>query len=221
MPFRRRRNRRRSRRTRLSRARFRPRRRMIRRRRLTLPVERKFLDTVIQGTFPADAANVAPFLLNTAPQGIDAQSRQGFMSTAVSLFLNLTMTVTGGSAAQNYRVILVIDNSPQGVELTTQDFLENSNPVPAAIVVVQSLRNLSNTRRARVIMDRRFTTTNARNNVRLQKFMNFRIQTRYVGVGSAIINVDSGALWLFFISDQFIAGSPPAFALQARVRFVG
>lgn len=217
MPFRRRT--RRSRRPRRRRT-FR-RRRMRRFRPVRAPVERKMANLVLNGVVSADATPVVSAVLNDMPQGVSEFERIGFMNTCVSLRFLLTCRSNSGGNTANVRVLIVHDKQSDGQLLGIGDVLENTAINVDALIPIQSARNIQAARRLRVLMDRRMTFTLARNTISIKKFFRFRITTRWSAAAGGFANIESGAIYVFLLSDVIAANAPPGFSLDSRVRYVG
>lgn len=188
---------------------------------LMVPVERKIINAVISGVIEADATPVVSLVLNSCPQGTSEFERIGFKNTCVSLRFLLTVRNNSGGNTPNVRILVVHDKQSDGQLLGIGDVLENTMINVDALIPIQSGRNIQAARRCRVLMDRRLTFTLARNTISIRKFFRFRITTRWSAPAGGFANIESGALYVFMLSDIVMGAGPPGFSLDSRVRFVG
>ncbi len=197
---------------RMSRRPRRRRRRRGRRRRLALDPERKDVAGTVVGQTISTAGAI--FHINAANEGINPEDRIGRQALWLSATANMTFKMGTASGVPNsLRIWLIVDKNPNGVLITLADFLES--PTAATI----SNRNLDNRNRFKVMWTRRFTM-DADHRVRnLSFFKNFRIISRHSGGGAGIADVQNGAIYLIFASDQ--AADLPVLDFSRRVRFVG
>lgn len=191
------------------------RRRRMRRRRVVLDPEWKNLD-VGPVTFPVPNTIGIFTQLTDIDQGITALTRIG--RQVVITNVSATMQFTGGPTLVNGMYIkmwLVRDSVPAGVQFGLADLLTGMPPD------VFSFRNLSLTRRLKVLWTKtiRFDAALPSRIVRMNRRL--KNPVRYQGTGTGIADVETGALAFVFLSNQGVAAELPMLTLATRVRFVG
>lgn len=180
--------------------------------------EKKVIDTSVN-TYQVNTTGSFT-LLNGCVQGSDYDDRIGRKIVMRSVFIrgmvaseqsiNMATVGAGGSTSQCARMIVFLDNQPNGAAPAVTDLLNSASPF--------SQLNLNNRDRFRVLADETFafgpmkifgTTAGFADNQSelVERFIRLRHETIYnAGNAGTIGDINSGALYMFWIGDQ-IAGT--------------
>lgn len=194
--------------------------------------EAKTIDT---GAAPQVSTTGAFALLNGCIQGTDYTNRIGRKIMLKSLYIRgivasdvgVTMTSPAITVAQQARMIIFCDNQPNGATPAVLDLLNNATTV--------SQLNLNNRDRFKILVDKTFvldpivyntTATQsvaaATNQIRqYKKFKKLNMETIYnSGNAGTVGDMNTGALWLFWIGSQAVGvGTDATATWTCRVRF--
>lgn len=193
--------------------------------------ERKFYD-IDSGTVRANTTG-AFSLLSVPVLGSDFTNRIGRKILNKSLYIRgrvtITSAVTGAVntiGCQQARMIIVVDNQPNGAAPATTDLLKQS--------LVESQLNANNRDRFKVIKDKTFifepyinvtTATQAQSAVNrasydIKCYKKLNVETIFNGTnGGTIGDVNSGAIYMFWIGSNIAGGSDVSAILTTRIRF--
>ncbi len=178
----------------------------------------RFVDTELhEDTVAVTIANVtttgANVLLSTIGTGDDRNDRTGSQVTCRSLRLNFDLTV--GAIESIFRVLLFWDRQSNGTVPTLGDVLADVT-FPTLSVV-----NVDNVKRFRMISDRCYRTNTLGDHsaqcVRRRYKLTHKI--RYDGDGPAVADIVSGAITVFFVSDQVGGANSPSVSMFSQLWF--
>lgn len=197
-------------------------------------VERKVADLAV-ATYDANSTGV--FTLLAVPVlGSDYNQRIGRKITLKSVYVRgyvgtqqalQALASAAPASAQQARMIILLDNQPNGAVPVSTDLLVSANPT--------SQLNLNNRDRFKILCDKTFVfdpiiyTTTATQAVasasrqiyNIKKYKKLNIESIFNATnGGTIADINSGALYMFWIGTA-AAGNNDAYSqLSTRVRFV-
>lgn len=157
-------------------------------------------------------------LLNGMVRGDDISDRDKRIVKLHSIYLkwiiqhNVIDTIGGVC-----RIAIVLDKQPNGAAFTSSDLLSDITPIDN----VNSLRNLSNRKRFKLLKDIRVTTTSAGSNQSRcgEIYLNLKGITTVFNSGNtgAISDITSNAIYIYYVSTSAL--NAPEFSYHGRLRF--
>ncbi len=185
-------------------------------------VETKFFDVILDDGLVDSAGTVTNSLLLIA-QGLTAITRIGRRIIVRSLHWHINLTLGNQTdptkTSDVVRIILYVDRQANGATIAVLDFLESATFL--------SFRNLSNSKRFRVLMDKSFImqasafagngTANDSGRVVKQHHFNTRLNLKveYSAGGGAITELESNNIGVLAISEAGLT----TLTSKIRVRF--
>lgn len=198
-------------------------------------IEKKVSD-IGPGQFAANTTGQFSLLAAPIP-GSDYTNRIGRKTLIKSVYIRGIVTCeladkTGGasmlgvSPAQLARMIIFADMQPNGAAPAVTDLLKTADPTDQL--------NLNNRDRFRIYCDKQFainayaystTATQAvaslSNSFAIKKFKKLNLETIYnSGTAGTIADIQSGALYMFWIGDRAAGADDVTPTLSIRVRFI-
>ncbi len=181
------------------------------------PIRLRFINTQ---SSDAMAATWTQTLVNGIALGDQEFNREGDRCLIKEIGIRYTVTATAAlDAVANYRVLLVQDKQSNGAAFSESNLFIQDN----------SLKNFRDPTlspsRFRVLYDKTYTLEEyaANSSIANSEFKQFYrkykspLKMRYNGAGSTVSSIDSGAIWLLFITDR--VNNFPSINWQTLVRF--
>lgn len=151
-------------------------------------VEKKYKDTPIVSTAAAGASIT---LANGIAQGTDFTQRIGRRFTMKSIYMRgfASMVDLDPNNQEQFRVMLIYDNQPNGVAPVILDIL--------TAAATNAANNLNNRDRFVTIYDKVWVVNPAQTLFTFrQKYRKLNCETTNSGVGATIADIATGALWI-------------------------
>lgn len=173
-------------------------------------VEYNFVDTTFNFTFAATGSFT---LVNGAAQGVAANNRTGNTQWNKSLQLNFSINRSGSSATVTDYVAMYIlyDTDTDNVAPVGTAFQAAGQVNPFG------MRELANRNRWLILKKRVFKLTDQMLGHVFTYYKRFSLRTVFTGAGADIANIRSGAIFVYFVTDN--GATPPNVFGEARVRF--
>ncbi len=180
-------------------------------RRMVPHVEFKVIDSAtnlqalpLTGTF---------FLLNSAANGtlINERTGQTMWNKSVQLDMSMFKNVAGGDTGVHWLVMLVWDKDP-----------DNATPLAVSLQNVAGPlehRQLNNRDRWLILKQWKGNVTGQKLSWQTRMYKKFSLRTVFSGSGTGVVNIRSGALWLYATSDGSTGANETQFSFNSRVRF--
>nr|WAE42720.1 MAG: capsid protein [Cressdnaviricota sp.] len=154
--------------------------------------------------------------MNGTTMGSDLSNRVGRQIEMRSIEMKVYMNVISGTGVdQEMRCLLVYDRQTNGVSATITDILDTNN--------CQSLRNLDNRKRFKILMDKRFTFEASGQNPShcvWDYYRKLRHPVQYnSGNAGTVADIASGALYIIFFGDKVAGVTSGHEETKLRIRF--
>ena len=178
-------------------------------------VEKKFLDTDVQGSFLTGNGTIVPSL-NIVPQGTNQSERIGRKIYIHNIRLRMTLTNTGtdfNNTDAIVRIILYIDHQANGAAATGDEILDNT----IGPNLLDNFRNLAQQERFTVLWDKTWNLNSTSSNnaaagglispTNRQLFTKFShtfkspIPIEYSGVNGSLVEQTSNNIGLLYITN--------------------
>ncbi len=186
--------------------------------------EQKFVDTVFNDRVINDTLTAQTFqVLNNMAQGAGNETRIGQKIRMTSVYLQLAFEKLIGDVSLNgfVRMMILYDrqtNSALPNWATLFELPGTGNPV----VELMSPLNLDQSKRYRILMDRRiYFSENFIEGRIVKKYLRLGLDTQFDGIGASIADISTGSLIFCATGHITTGGAVPTVSGVIRVRYVG
>lgn len=152
-------------------------------------------------------------------QGATDIARNGDSVKITGMLVNFSATINAAATTTFIRFVIVADNDSNGTNLPdmyaggVDDFLTSAD-------AVNGLRELDNSKRFQVLMDRTIKLSQDANHLqkRYKVFKKFNKHVHYVGTTAGTNHAGRGSIWLLMLSNEAV--NTPTVKYSIRSRFL-
>ncbi len=185
-------------------------------RRMVLDPERKFHELAVD-TVAVTTAGQSALTNADIAHGLSEQQRIGNQILCVSLFTKYTMILGTSGEPSNVKIALVHMLQPGGVGITLNQVWTDLGTDGAII----GMRAINTAKRFKILWQRTHALTLETATVHNHMFSRLRLVTRYSAASGNVASLQSGALYLIFVSDRGAVADQPTIVIKTRLRYVG
>ncbi len=186
--------------------------------------EQKFVDTVMNDQAINDTLTVQTFIpLNNIAQGASNSTRIGQKIRMTSVYLQLIFEKLPADVSPNgfVRFMIIYDRQTNSALPNWATLLELPG-TGTPVVEMMSPNNLDQSKRYRVLLDRRLYFSDDFIEGRIvTKFMKLGQTVQYDGIGASIADISTGSLLFAATGHITTGGNAPTVSGVIRVRYVG